>query len=202
MGEVPLSKKQDWDAVVDTMERKNLKLAVKNFGPIREGEVEFKPLTVFIGPNNSGKSYMATLLYAMTQALNGKMRPAHGPFTPGLRSENDEQALSEWAHIIFDRLDEPDESLTRKICEIVQDCFDSGVARLEGDIQEALLGYLGIRDPSDLIYQGYKRPEKFSINLFGQDSGEELVSIGRNIFSLDSEIRAKKSFPSPLTWKR
>ena len=41
------------------MEQKNLKLAVKNFGPIREGEVEFKPLTVFIGPNNSGKSYMA-----------------------------------------------------------------------------------------------------------------------------------------------
>ena len=55
--------------MVDAMERKNLRLAVKNFGPIREGEVEFKPLTVFIGPNNSGKSYMATLLYAMTRAL-------------------------------------------------------------------------------------------------------------------------------------
>ncbi|MCY4652421.1 MAG: AAA family ATPase [Dehalococcoidia bacterium] len=53
------------------MEQKNLKLAVKNFGPIREGEVEFKPLTVFIGPNNSGKSYMATLLYALLQALIG-----------------------------------------------------------------------------------------------------------------------------------
>ena len=51
------------------MEQKNLKLAVKNFGPIREGEVEFKPLTVFIGPNNSGKSYMATLLYALLKAL-------------------------------------------------------------------------------------------------------------------------------------
>ena len=40
-------------------------VAVKDFGPIVEGAVEIKPLTVFIGPNNSGKSHLATLVYAL-----------------------------------------------------------------------------------------------------------------------------------------
>ena len=42
-------------------------VAVKDFGPIVEGAVEIKPLTVFIGPNNSGKSHLATLVYALMQ---------------------------------------------------------------------------------------------------------------------------------------
>ncbi len=54
-----------------------LKLAVENFGPIRQGEIELKPLTVFIGPNNSGKSYMALLLYTLLQAISGRL---HRPF--------------------------------------------------------------------------------------------------------------------------
>ena len=40
---------------------------VKDFGPIVEGAVEINPLTVFIGPNNSGKSHLATLVYALMQ---------------------------------------------------------------------------------------------------------------------------------------
>ena len=48
----------------------NLKLSVQNFGPIKEGEFELKPLTIFIGPNNSGKSYMATLVYALCQSFS------------------------------------------------------------------------------------------------------------------------------------
>ena len=46
-----------------------LTVSVENFGPIREGTVELRPLTVFVGPNNSGKSYMAMLLYAISRTL-------------------------------------------------------------------------------------------------------------------------------------
>ena len=42
-----------------------VKVSVKDFGPIIEGAVELKPLTIFVGPNNSGKSYMAMLMYAL-----------------------------------------------------------------------------------------------------------------------------------------
>jgi len=42
-------------------------LEIRRFGPVKEGRVEFKPLTVFIGPNSSGKSLVAKLYYALTR---------------------------------------------------------------------------------------------------------------------------------------
>ena len=41
------------------------KISVENLGPIRKGTVEIKPLTVFVGPNSSGKSYMAAAVYGL-----------------------------------------------------------------------------------------------------------------------------------------
>lgn len=46
-----------------------MKLTVKNFGPIKSAEVDIKPMTVFIGPSNTGKSYMAILLYTIAKVL-------------------------------------------------------------------------------------------------------------------------------------
>lgn len=42
---------------------------VENLGPIKKGEVELKPLTVFIGPNNTGKTYLAYLISGMCENL-------------------------------------------------------------------------------------------------------------------------------------
>lgn len=42
-----------------------VRLQVGNFGPIAEADVELRPLTLFFGPSNSGKSYLAMLLYAL-----------------------------------------------------------------------------------------------------------------------------------------
>lgn len=54
-------------------------VSVEDFGPIKRGRVTLKPLTVFIGPNNSGKSYMALLVYALTHALRGPRAPGEVP---------------------------------------------------------------------------------------------------------------------------
>ena len=43
----------------------NVRLKVRNFGPVARGTVELRPLTVFAGPSNTGKSWMATLMYAL-----------------------------------------------------------------------------------------------------------------------------------------
>ena len=45
--------------------KKSLKIAVSNFGPIIEANIDLRPLTVFVGPSNTGKSYMAILIYAL-----------------------------------------------------------------------------------------------------------------------------------------
>ena len=55
---------------------KPLELEVSDFGPITEAKIELRPLTVFVGPGNTGKSYLAILIYALHRFL--------GPGTPGL----------------------------------------------------------------------------------------------------------------------
>ena len=45
----------------------HLNLKVQNFGPIAEADIELRPMSVFVGPSNTGKSYLATLIYALHQ---------------------------------------------------------------------------------------------------------------------------------------
>ena len=45
------------------------RLDVRDFGPIARASVEMRPLTVFIGPSNTGKSYLAMLLYVLHRCL-------------------------------------------------------------------------------------------------------------------------------------
>ena len=44
---------------------------VKNFGPIEAAEIDLRPLTVFVGESNTGKTYLAALIYALHQNFEG-----------------------------------------------------------------------------------------------------------------------------------
>ena len=44
---------------------------VKNFGPIEKAEIDLRPLTVFVGESNTGKTYLAALIYALHQHFEG-----------------------------------------------------------------------------------------------------------------------------------
>ena len=51
----------------------DMTVMVEDFGPIGEGSVELRPLTVFVGPSNTGKSYLAILLYALHRHFRSAM---------------------------------------------------------------------------------------------------------------------------------
>jgi hypothetical protein len=55
-----------------------LKIQAKEFGPMTEADVNLRPLTVFVGPNNTGKSYMAQLVYAISQVNRNMLGAAEG----------------------------------------------------------------------------------------------------------------------------
>ena len=57
------------------------RLGVRDFGSIERADVEFRPLTVFVGPSNTGKSYLATLSYA----LHRYFATEAGPYAWGFR---------------------------------------------------------------------------------------------------------------------
>ena len=50
----------------------NYGVAVENFGPIANADITLRPLTIFVGPSNTGKSYLAILLYALHQAFGSR----------------------------------------------------------------------------------------------------------------------------------
>lgn len=46
-----------------------LAIEVSDFGPIVRAEIDLRPLTVFVGPSNTGKSYLAILIYALHRSF-------------------------------------------------------------------------------------------------------------------------------------
>lgn len=57
-------------------------IAIRDFGPISHAEVDLKPLTILIGSNNTGKSYLALAVYALPQAISGTHRQGFGAMRP------------------------------------------------------------------------------------------------------------------------
>lgn len=49
-----------------------IEVSISNFGPISEGKFAIKPLTIFVGPNNSGKTYAATLAHSLLSSYEGR----------------------------------------------------------------------------------------------------------------------------------
>ena len=69
--------------MVAASETKLVKLQVSNFGPITEGEVVLRPMSVFVGPSNTGKSYLGVLIYALHQFFGAFAWNARNRIVPG-----------------------------------------------------------------------------------------------------------------------
>ena len=81
-----------------------IRIAVKNFGPVAEGEIDLRPLTVFVGPSNTGKTWFAVLIYALHRVLNGF--PEFPPVLDYLlRLFQDSPNMLETIQNIFDKID-------------------------------------------------------------------------------------------------
>ena len=58
-----------------------VEISVRNFGPIPEAAIDLRPLTVFVGPSNTGKTYFSTLIYALHGIYAGFSRFPWFPLT-------------------------------------------------------------------------------------------------------------------------
>ena len=55
----------------DGQQSPNIHIAVENFGPIKKAEIDLRPLTVFVGESNTGKTYLCALIYALQRTFDG-----------------------------------------------------------------------------------------------------------------------------------
>lgn len=102
-----------------------LRVTVKHFGPIREADVTLRPLTVFIGPNNAGKSYMALLLYALL-GLFGR------PTLPFLR-------FRPWRRRMFPAdIPEPSDDVRKDLARVIKGSNEVTFEELPSPVQESI----------------------------------------------------------------
>ena len=57
----------------------DIQIAVENFGPIEKAEIDLRPLTVFVGESNTGKTYLSALIYALQRTFEGISRVPWSP---------------------------------------------------------------------------------------------------------------------------
>ncbi|MCY3879448.1 MAG: AAA family ATPase [Rhodobacteraceae bacterium] len=75
----------------------SLELEITDFGPIARAKVDLRPLTVFVGPSNTGKSYLAILIYALHRFFGQendyfyrRLRNAIDPEDPKMKDLSDQ----------------------------------------------------------------------------------------------------------------
>ena len=59
------------DDSTKTRNTPKVEISVRNFGPIAEADLDLRPLTVFVGPSNTGKTYLSVLTYALHRVFEG-----------------------------------------------------------------------------------------------------------------------------------
>ena len=64
--------------MVNVRSQDSPKVEVSNFGPIADAKIDLRPLTIFVGASNTGKSYLATLIYAIHKCVVGNRSELYG----------------------------------------------------------------------------------------------------------------------------
>ena len=150
---------------------KNLRLDVRGFGPLSSGHIELKPLTILIGPNNSGKSYLAQLVYVLSRVLSARAESVFSVLrTPRLDGFMDLVLADQgFATIPFSRASKSRQQQTiAALDEFLDDIADG--------VHNAVADYFGVDSVSHLLNREMSEKD-FCISLQGGDNDAPLLGI-------------------------
>ncbi len=129
-------------------------LKVKNFGPIIEAKIDLRPLTVFVGPSNTGKSYLAILIYALHKHFSREQREFMFWRPAKWNSSPTTNALAEWRkHSLADKKIPAGGSIV-ELPNAMKDEMCGILDRRGEDIWEKLRWCLGMDTTNGLIRKG------------------------------------------------
>ena len=143
-----------------------LELEMMNFGPIVEAKIDLRPLTVFIGPSNTGKSYLAILIYALHRYFSGGgwlERRRFSPNPPMFRSEGSKKwskkTINEFTDLAGQMVADTGRSrfeegivLPGSVVDVIRSRFGEQGDYLGNEIGRCF----GIKEPGALIRKGIK----------------------------------------------
>lgn len=154
----------------------NAVIQLRNFGPIKDGQFELRPLTIFLGQNNTGKTYCALLVYSIYQAILGRIPGTMPSISSKFFSSKFDRDLSkDWQKIRATlevnrkiHLSDFPEFTKKQLTEILRESF----SRLPQSIEIALHKYFQYEQPNELICKSLANPRSMVIDLkpFGGNS--------------------------------
>ena len=133
---------------------KPLELTVSNFGPIAEANIELRPMSVFVGPSNTGKSYMAVLIYALHKFFSAYSYRRYASLN--LSKKNVATALA-WAREVHSNLQRAkrEQSSLIELSESIETLVRSFLPRIVKDsgnvLESELVRCFGVDKSKDLI---------------------------------------------------
>ena len=152
-------------------ERKNLELSVRDFGPIARAEIDLRPLTVFVGPSNTGKSYLAVLIYALHKFFHRHIYDTRviGSIPDPYMSDGRIGELIHWIdtlHAQFETMGASPEGTHTPIPDSISTNirpFLSGIESIGAWLKEEIARGFGIADTNKLIRHSSKNGAHISV---------------------------------------
>lgn len=141
-----------------TLPHGNYRLAVRDFGPVASADLEIRPLTVFVGASNTGKSYLATLIYALHRTFRDRVARTigqrgwtlHFDSMPGAVSEPTVEDFCKW---IRTQENGPPSPLPHGVVSAIRASLERGDGPV-GRFADRLTHYYGRVRAGDLARQG------------------------------------------------
>ncbi len=162
----------EWESV--------LGLEVTDFGPIAEAKVDLRPLTVFIGPSNTGKSYLAILIYALHQIFssNGRMYWGVSPKgrIPHVSAQDVEKIIDSISDIARSLADDSEKGQGQDSIVLplpVIGALSSGYDELAHALPAEIGRCFGIDRPSRLIRKGRSKSARVILRCQERDNASE-----------------------------
>ena len=152
-------------------------LHVENFARIKDADIEISPLMCFIGDNNSGKSYIMSLLWGII--ANGKMmfRKLHDDFSvTELYNQCNSWMLSNIGKVVV---------ITDEIEQMYIGWFNELLAKYKSDLLERIFNYKV--EASNIEIRNFKRAKKLSVYLWDATK-HSLLNYGQDIKVMEMHL--------------
>ena len=145
-------------------------IEVRDFGPLTHAAIDLRPLTVFVGPSNAGKTYLATLISALHRACDGFPRiPPRGLFIT--ERVPDVQRATDAAR---DNLITPGRPITcNDLPDPVRDRFRDIIDSVAVDLAEEIKRLFDVEDCAELIRSAAPH-RQLQVSLRVREGGQDL----------------------------
>lgn len=148
----------------------NAVIKVRNFGPIKSGQFELRPLTIFLGQNNTGKTYCALLVYSIYQAILGRIPGTMPSISSIVFSRSFERAFSKDFRRIREMFElNPNDINLSNFPEFTKEqltkLLEESFSRFPQSIEIALNKYLQYAQPNELICKNLLNPQSMLVDV-------------------------------------